>query len=292
MGHEWRQQYEQIGRQFLRICQVQGDYPVYHQLLPEEEAVRAQKRVVVKRVAEHHVSESRRVRDEYVAKQAQGYAMKGGKEMEQVFRKQKTIAEQREVSRAEQKVRDLRALQSQISGLMGKQKARVVQLQQQAKVRKKAELQALRINMREITKARDFKLLMASKIAEGKARCETDANLIKQKGEVEMALANVRNDLESLHETMSKKANLFASSKVRQKAHAREAALNAKEKKLHNEYTSLIMDMKDNEEWFSENNKYEVVEASYERFQYQRVIAGLTGFRDLDAHTSFILPAI
>ena len=35
---------------------------------------------------------------------------------------------------------------------------------------------------------------------------------------------------------------------------------------------------KENEEWFAENIKYTEIEKSYEKYQYQRVIAGLSGF--------------
>ena len=39
--------------------------------------------------------------------------------------------------------------------------------------------------------------------------------------------------------------------------------------------TTLFLEHEGNEEWFAENVKYNEIEKSYEKYQYQRVIAGL-----------------
>jgi hypothetical protein len=151
-------------------------------------------------------------------------------------------------------------------------------IQKEKKEKAKRDMEKLRERMKAIEDARNLRLLIASKIVEAKERCEKDAVYIKQKGELEEKLEKVREDIEVLQETMSEKAALFATKTVREKAHAREMALMGKEKATQNEYNSVLWSMKENEEWFAENVKYNEIEKSYEKYQYQRVIAGLSGF--------------
>jgi len=278
MGSDWREQYDGFARTFLRICQVQGDYPVYHQLLPEEEAFRAQRIATVKRVAENHVNESRRVRDEYVAKMDTSYQLPSIEKIKTSKTRQDEIANEREQKREMTRQNDMRRWKSQLSSLVEKQNWRSVVIEKEKKEKAKRDMQKLRDRMKEIEDARNLRLLIAAKVVEAKERCEKDAMYIKQKGELEEKLEKVREDIEVLQETMSEKAALFATKSVREKAHAREMMLMGREKSTQNEYNSCLWSMKENEEWFAENIKYTEIEKSYEKYQYQRVIAGLSGF--------------
>ena len=162
--------------------------------------------------------------------------------------------------------------------LVEKQNWRSVVIEKEKKEKAKRDMEKLRERMKEIEDARNLRLLIAAKIVEAKERCEKDAAYIKQKGELEEKLEKIREDIEVLQETMSEKAALFATKAVREKAHAREMSLMGREKATQNEYSSVMWSMKENEDWFADNVKYNEIEKSYEKYQYQRVIAGLSGF--------------
>ena len=133
MGSDWREQYDGFARTFLRICQVQGDYPVYHQLLPQEEAIRAQRITNVKRVAERHVSESRRIRDEQVGKMNKSYRLPSIERIKSSKSRQDKIATERETKRQMKQQNDMRRWKNQLSNLVEKQNWRSVVIQKEKK---------------------------------------------------------------------------------------------------------------------------------------------------------------
>ena len=57
-----------------------------------------------------------------------------------------------------------------------------------------------------------------------------------------------------------------------------------REKKLMQDHQDVIWSMNDNEEWFNDKKtRFEThIETSHDKFQYQRVIAGLTAFNAAD----------
>jgi len=282
MKSDWRPQYDKIARQFLRICQVQGDYPVYHQLLPEEEQMRTEKRIKVKQVAEKQVLESRRQRDDKVRKMKISYTLPNIEKLRVIQSKQDNRETERETARMENERSNIKKCQMAVQWLRKKQDTRARLIARQREEKRQRDLKELRARMKAIKEARDFKILAAATAKEAIERCRKDADLIKKKTELETALKKVSDDLEDLQETLSERAALFASRQVREKAYAREATLMGKEKRLKNELADVMWSMDDNESWFTEKKeKFEShIETSHDKFQYQRVIAGLTGFGD------------
>jgi Leucine-rich repeat (LRR) protein len=252
MQGDWRKRFEPLVRQFVKQCQKDGSLPVYSQLLPEETKRREFERVDRRKRQESHVSNARRLSEEYNRRLAVHYAVTD----EALERGESVVANRARISAARAKV----TLQEEVKALRGLMKRAA-----EKQARRQWEIEVERRALYE-QQVKDIGERVKERIAEEKrrrARVALEAEisrrgvvhrrLLTEEEEATHGLEQARLDAKNARMLVDDPSFVFAPSAAKAQMLDDSARCQERLRLVEDEHAAMIATLADNNAWFSHN---------------------------------------